>query len=164
MTDHLGELASDAAIAHTLQSMCLRANPATITGAATYVAQGNGGLATQASAATIPCPVYIPAGVEKLRLSSSCGVNDVAPGCTLKIGLYPMGAPSGSNGVWNPNLGAVVAGSEITFTTPGANTTPAETVNDFTAPAAGWYWIAVNASGAMTVNSVVAIPFRLERL
>lgn len=94
---------------------------------------------------------YVVAGKTlQLSLYSSLFVNATAAGATFKVGLYPITTSAGAANQINLDVGAVVAGSEVTFTTPGANTRSQGSSGDFAAPAQGPYAICVNVSGGPT--------------
>jgi hypothetical protein len=143
---------------------------ANITGAGDYLAPTNGAVVAATAAGTnwFPIELYaadyaISGRTTKLRLVADLGFNDNAPTVTFKVGLYPVGNPSGGTTVWNPNVSAVIAASQITFTTPGANVwAGSQNSGDFTFPSDGRYIFGVNASGAMAANSYGTMPLRLE--
>jgi hypothetical protein len=152
-----------------LFTVVARAAAANIVGAAVYPFAAPS-IAAAASANLTPAVFYLAAAdhavtgyTTKLRVASGCLVDDVAPGQTLVIGLYPVGTPSGGVGVFNPNLGTVVTGSTVTWTTPAANSSAAEQATaDFGIPADGWYCFGMSVGGAFTVASDVVLPARLE--
>ena len=86
----------------------------------------------------------------KLNLFTGYFGNGTAPGATFKVGLYPVSASGGAANLINLDLDTVVTGSQVTFTTPGANGRLSGTSGDFTAPAAGFYALCVNVSGGPT--------------
>ncbi len=104
----------------------------------------------------------------KLRLKVHLmSVNDVAPARTLVVGLYPCSGPAsgttGGAGVRAYAAGTVVTGSEITFTTPAADTfTTDQTTASFAFPADGLYAIGCSINGALAANSGVHIIVELQ--
>lgn len=106
--------------------------------------------------------------VPKLRIKISLvAVNDAAPGRTITVGLYPCSGPtSGTTGAANTRVyssGTVVSGSEITFTTPAADTFTTDQYSaTFDLPSDGLYAIASYVNGALAANSGVHILSELE--
>lgn len=152
-----------------LQVSNARATAANIASAAVYAMQPGGAFALQSTAGTYllfgldPADFAVAGRTTKLRVVVSGLVNDAAPAMNFVFGLYPLGTPSGTVNVVNPNFGTVVAGSTVTFNAPGANTSPGPTSSgDFDFPAAGRYGIGVNCSAAMAANSAVNWAVRLE--
>lgn len=160
----------------SIQRLALRVQASVVTGAAVYVGQGNGAVIAQTTAGANPPlidldPASTGIGIgltgrtTKLRLISAAATTDTAAGAALTIGLYPLGTPSGGTTVWNPNLGTVVSGSTVAYTSVAlaANTViAASSSGAFTCPAAGIYCVAIAADGAMTANSNVVVTYRLE--
>lgn len=104
----------------------------------------------------------------KLRIKVNLmSVNDAAPARTLVVGLYPCSGPStgvtGGVGVRAYTAGTVVSGSEITFTTPAADTFTTDQYSaTFDVPADGLYAIATSINGALAANSGVHIIAELQ--
>ncbi len=104
----------------------------------------------------------------KLRIKIHLfSVNDAAPGRTLVVGLYPCSGPStgstGGVGVRAYAAGTVVTGSEITFTTPAADTFTTDMYSTtFDIPVDGLYAIATSINGALAANSGVHVISELQ--
>lgn len=109
-----------------------------------------------------PADYTIGSLTNKYRIRASCLTNNVAPAQTLTVGLYPVTASAGASGTVSVTLDTVVAGSTIAFTTPAANTLSQNVTADFTAPAAGYYAIAVALTGATAASSNVAVGATLQ--
>lgn len=95
----------------------------------------------------------------KYRVRAACHVNAVAPAANFTVGLYPVATWGGASGA-DPiiaTLGAVVAGSTIAFNAPAASSAGQGNSGDFTAPAAGWYALAVVVSATTAANSRVSL-------
>jgi hypothetical protein len=100
----------------------------------------------------------------KYRVRGQVIVNAVAPTTNWTIGLYPVATWGGASGS-SPTvatLGTVVAGSTIAFNAPAANSQNQGNSGDFTAPAAGYYVLAVVNSGAAAVGSFVSVFATLQ--
>lgn len=146
-----------------------RAQASAITGAATYIGSIGGVLAAVGSSANTQV-IYIQptdwaaSGFSTmLRLLVGCLVTDTAPAITFTWGLYPVSAWSGTGANTNLTLGTVTSGSTVPFASPAANSLTAETSSgDFSIPAAGFYTIAVAASGAAAANSNPTFPWALQ--
>lgn len=140
---------------------------ASITGAGDYTAGNAGTVQAPATVGQGALLVYLdPANGTKLRMAAAAAVNATAPGRTVIWGLYAIGTPVGGANVFDPTLGAVIAASQITFASGDlvAGAKLPETVTaDFDCPAAGWYCLGVNASGAFTASSLVVTACRLEQ-
>ncbi len=99
-----------------------------------------------------------------LRLRASLMINDTAPSAgDWTWGLYPVTAVSGATGNIQMTVGAVVAASVVTITSPAADSMNAVVGSDFAHPAAGWYAIgmATQAYGAAaTYATRVAVETR----
>lgn len=152
-----------------LQVSNARATSGNITGSGVYPMQPGQNFSVATGAGTFlvfgldPADFAVTGLSTKLRFVVSGLVNDTAPAMNFVFGLYPVGTPSGGLNIINPNFGTVVSGSTVTFTAPGANTSPGPTSSgDFDFPTAGRYGIAVNCSAAMTANSAVNFAVRLE--
>jgi hypothetical protein len=99
----------------------------------------------------------------KLRLHAQLFVNNVAPATNFVPGLYPVTTSGAASGVDSGvNVGAVVTGSTVAFTTPAATAQLQSTSGDFNAPAAGFYVFAVVIGGAMVAGSRVTLGVQLE--
>lgn len=149
-----------------------RGQASSITGAATYYVPIAGSIAALSGVATAnPFPFYVQptdwaaAGyTTQLRLLVGCLVTDTAPGTTFVFGLYPVtGWASAVATQTTITLGAVVANSTVTYTTPAANSITAETASSaFPIPVAGYYMIGVAVAGAAAVASNPSFPWALQ--
>lgn len=100
----------------------------------------------------------------KLRLRAQLAVNAVAPGNTYTFGLYPVttfGGTSGNKSIVTV-IGALVAGSNVAFATPGASAAQQSVSAEFTAPANGWYVLGLAVSAPAAANSWVAFLAQLQ--
>lgn len=102
----------------------------------------------------------------KLRIRAQLFTNDVAPGGNYVIGLHPITRPnpSGGAGLCIYTIGAAVAGSTITYTTPAADgpPTPQAAGADFAMPADGLYVIGVVTSANVATSAHVHIAAQLQ--
>jgi hypothetical protein len=100
----------------------------------------------------------------KLRVRAQVITNAVAPTVSYTTGLYPVATWGGASGA-SPTvatISAVVTGSTVAITTPSANTANQGNSGDFTAPASGWYVLAVVPSGTAAANSLQNIEAYLQ--
>lgn len=105
-----------------------------------------------------PARYVAGARTTKLNLEAVVVVGATAPAITLTFGVYPIT----SIGAGNVNLGAVQSGSTIAFASPGANSLNQNVSGDFNAPgSAGYYGIAVAASGASAASPTVQMVGRI---
>lgn len=98
----------------------------------------------------------------KMRMRAHCLVNSIAPGVTFKVGLYPVSLSGGLGGRSNITLGAVVAGSQVTFAAPGASSINPGVSGDFTIPADGLYVVGLNLSAGIPAGSTVTFAAQLQ--
>lgn len=102
----------------------------------------------------------------KLRLATWMVTNNVAPQTTFVVGLYPVTATSYLAPGLLPvisTLGAVVAGSTVTYAVPAAVRRLASVSADFVAPAAGFYVLGVAITGTgMATDAVLSVAARLQ--
>jgi hypothetical protein len=104
----------------------------------------------------------------KLRVRAVLATNDVAPGATFVIGLHPVTRPnpSGGAGLVIYTIGAAIAGSTVTYTTPAADgpATPQQASADFALPANGLYVLGfVQSVGALAASSHVHMSAQLQQ-
>jgi hypothetical protein len=105
----------------------------------------------------------------KYRIAAQLHVNATAPTITFVMGLHPVTAVAGAAGQLTYTVGAAIAGSTVTYTTPGASsqngsgaTNTTGLSGDFAIPADGYYVPAVVPSGAGAANSVVGLTWQLQ--
>ncbi len=89
----------------------------------------------------------------KLRLRTAISANATAPAINFTFGLRPI-TVAGAADTLTFALGAAVASSTVTITTPTASNTTTGLSADFSAPADGPYALAVVTSGTIANNSV----------
>lgn len=100
----------------------------------------------------------------KLRLRAQYLGNSVAPGTNFAPALYPVtavGGPSGSS----PSItttGALVTGSNLTFTAPAGSAMLNAASTEFNAPSAAFYCFAVVVGGVMAAGSQCIIGVQLQ--
>lgn len=99
---------------------------------------------------------------KRLRIKALRGVNATAPGVNFTVGLHPVTAGGGVTGGVTYNAGAVIAGSTVVFTAPGATSLSQTIGTSFAFPATGLYEIAVVNSGTTAVASGINIVAELE--
>lgn len=98
----------------------------------------------------------------KLRVLAFSMVNNTAPAISYTYGLYPIATSIGGAGSNSVTVGAVVAGSTCTITTPAANSTNNRAVStDFSFPTAGAYALGVVPSGSETANALLSHRVKL---
>lgn len=93
----------------------------------------------------------------KYNVKALCLVNAVAPTVTYTVGLYPITKSEGAENSNSLTLGAVTAGSAVAFATPAKESLNQSASGSFTAPAAGYFALAVVVSGAAAAKSSVTI-------
>lgn len=104
----------------------------------------------------------------KLKIKVQLFTNDVAPGATFTVGLYPFSRPatSGGSGVLIYQPGTVVTGSTVTFTTPGADGAFNGTSGDFALPAPGHYALGFTMTlptlTSVATNAHVHMQYQLQ--
>lgn len=98
----------------------------------------------------------------KLRVRAQCATNATAPAITIATGLYPVSSVAGGAGVNQATLGAVLSGSQVTFTTPTASTPNQGNSGDFAFPADGYYVLGVTFSGALAANAALGLTAQLQ--
>lgn len=96
----------------------------------------------------------------KLRLEAFCHIGATAPGQTMTVGLYPVTTLTNTG---LAAVGTVTAGSTVAFTTPAANSHAHNASTDINVPAAGWYCIGVNFTGATAASSNTLLGVNLQR-
>jgi hypothetical protein len=132
------------------------------TGTGTFMINGS----YVASATTGASPIYllpitgseyaVAGKTTKLRLRTAWATNNVAPGNTATLGLYPVSVSGTAGaGLWQITLGTVVSGSTVVVTTPGPNTASPVVGSDFTIPADGLYTVGVSLSAGGAANSAI---------
>lgn len=89
-----------------------------------------------------------------LRLRVFTTTNGTAPGISYTYGMYPISSIAGSGNTINLTVGAVVAGSTVTRTTPAASSGFVDASADFAIPSDGRYVLGVSTSGAQGTGSV----------
>jgi hypothetical protein len=132
-----------------------------------FFANGGGFFATPTSKIFLryldPADYAAGSRTTKYRLRAAIGTNAVAPAANFVFGLYPLTfVPGASGSAGTFTVGAVTAGSTVTFNAPGANSSPTPSVAEFTAPAAGRYAIGIAVSAAVAVNSQVDLLASLD--
>lgn len=128
------------------------------------------GLATPLSAIFIEAEDFpnVADITPKLKIKVQLFTNDVAPGATFTVGLYPFSRPStsGGSGVLIYQPGTVIAGSTVTFTTPGADGAFNGTSGDFALPAPGHYALGfvmtLPTLTSVATNAHVHIQYQLQ--
>jgi hypothetical protein len=100
----------------------------------------------------------------KLRVKVTVNCNDVAPGHNFVFGLHPVTRPatSGGAGLCIYTIGAAVAGSTVTATTPAADSSAAFTGADFALPADGQYVLGVVTNGTTATSAHVHLSAALQ--
>jgi hypothetical protein len=110
-------------------------------------------------------PISGGAKAPKLRVRAQLYVNDVALFTgTFKVGLYPITRPatSGGAGLNIYTLGTVVAGSQVTFTNPAADSANAGASADFALPADGHYVLGVATSATVATSSHAHVSAQIQ--
>lgn len=85
----------------------------------------------------------------KLRVRWTLNINAVAQTGSMTAGLYPITLPFGGSSAQAPlvaTVGTVVAGSTVSFVTPGANSYTVTESSEFNAPSAGVYIFGVGTT------------------
>jgi hypothetical protein len=145
------------------------------TTAATYLLGQYGTQASQPPA-VVPVPAngyvfYLDPGdwlagarQTKLRIRGWALTDATAPAVTFTIGLYPVATWGGASGSAPTiaTIGVAVSGSTAAIASPAASSQAPVTSTAFTAPAAGFYVIAVAVSGTSAANATVAVEGRLQ--
>lgn len=100
----------------------------------------------------------------KLRVKATANCNDVAPGHNFVFGLHPITRPatSGGAGLCIYTIGAAVASSTVTATTPAADSSAAFTSSDFALPADGQYVLGVVTNGTTATSAHVHLSAALQ--
>lgn len=100
----------------------------------------------------------------KLRLKIVLAVNDVAPTGNFTFGLHPVSRPStsGGAGLCIYTIGAAVAGSTVTRSTPAADSINVDVGADFALPAAGFYVIGMVSTATVATSSHLHISAALQ--
>lgn len=99
----------------------------------------------------------------KCNLRTSLVANATAPAITFTVGLYKVEAAKGGEAAVELTLaGSPITGSTCAFATPAKETLTEVASGDFSAPAAGFYAIAVAVSGSAAAKSSVAIRSILQ--
>ncbi len=98
----------------------------------------------------------------KLNMQATAIANAVAPGITFTVGLYPVSASAGAEAVVSLTLGSVISGSTAAFTTPAKETLSEVASGLFVCPSAGFFAMAVVASGSATAKSSTVIRASLQ--
>lgn len=100
----------------------------------------------------------------KLLVRVQLYTNDVAPGSTFVVGLYPVTRPATSGGagllIYTP--GTVVLNSTVTFTTPAADAAAVLSTVEFAVPATGHYAFGFTSSAVIATNAHVHMQFQLQ--
>lgn len=102
----------------------------------------------------------IVARTTKLRVRAFVMTNSTAPGTTFTVGLYPVSAVTGTDP--DATLGTVTSGSTVAVATPALSTRNQGNSGDFTAPAAGYYALAVVLAGSTAAVSVTVVRALLQ--
>lgn len=98
----------------------------------------------------------------KLRIMAFSMVNATAPAISYTYGLYPIATSVGGSGINSVTVGAVVASSTCTITTPAANSTNNRAVSsDISFPTAGAYALGVVPSGSETAGACLSHRVKL---
>lgn len=84
-----------------------------------------------------------------------------APGCSFTFGLYPVTFNATAENIPRCVMGTVVAGSELTFTTPAAGSLTYSFIT-FAAPTIGQYTIGKTQTGNMATSSQVSVTGRVS--
>lgn len=92
-----------------------------------------------------------------LRIRATLLTNATAPAITFTTGLYPVTAAGGAASTVSVTLGSVITGSTVAFASPAKETLGNGHTEDFAAPAAGYYALAVAVSGSAAASSSVAV-------
>jgi hypothetical protein len=141
-------------------------------GAATYLMLPQAGTllnadATSQSAVPViyldPADYAVTGRATKYRVRATLLSNANAPTVNFTVGLYPLTGVAGATSLQiTPTLGTVTSGSTVAFTAPSASSTNQSNSGDFTAPAAGYYALAVAVSGSPAANSGISIRAELQ--
>jgi hypothetical protein len=159
----------------TVEQTYFTAGPAQITGAANFYLLGVGGagsvVGSGVAASIAPAVVrsipadYTISGLTTVgRVAVEMWTNATAPAITFTFQLFSLSGLGGGAGLITPTIGAGVAGSIATITTPALGTTTSAVSSDFTLPTSGGtaYVMGVASSGAMAANSYVAGTMLLQ--
>lgn len=92
-----------------------------------------------------------------LRIRAQLYTNDVAPGGNYTVGLHSITRPSvsGTAGQCRYTLGAAVAGSQVTFAAPVADSLLSAVSASFAVPAAGHYVIGLVTTATVASSAHV---------
>jgi hypothetical protein len=106
---------------------------------------------------------YAASGLSpRFRISAFVTANDVSPGISFTVGLYPVTAVTGTGGNPTVTLGTLVSGSATSALSPGTGTAPGNS-GLFAIPAGSPPWaIGVVLSGTPGANSAGVVYARLE--
>jgi len=97
----------------------------------------------------------------KLRLRAQVATNATAPTNSFVIGLHSV-TVAGTADTIGFTAGAVVTGSGVTHTTPGASGIVSGVTADFTVPADGAYCLAVVTDGTIANNAMAQCSAQLQ--
>lgn len=100
----------------------------------------------------------------KLRVRGQLYVNDVAPTGNFTFGLHPITRPatSGGAGLVIYTIGAAVASSTFTITTPAADSSNNGVSSDFAIPADGHYVLGVVTTATVAASSHLHLSASLQ--
>ena len=113
--------------------------------------------ADYAAAGTGPTP-----RTTKCRVRAQLFANSTASATTWTVGLYPVSTFGAGATPQATALGAVVTGSTVAFATPAANSQATLASTDFSAPAAGYYVLAVANAATAAAGAVVFVQATLQ--
>lgn len=127
--------------------------------ATTYIASNSVGFVSGTSTSSILLPVYpfVPTNYAvtgktlQLKLTVNGMINGTAPAFTITFSLRPITIGGGA-GVITYTAGAAVAGSDVQFIAPAANSAPINSAT-FNAPTSGTYGVGVTVSAGPAANS-----------
>lgn len=109
-----------------------------------------------------PAGLAVAARQTRLRVRAQVLANATAPAADFTVALYVASATGGAGGVVNVTLGAEVAGSAATITSPAANSMTAAASTDFAAPVAGFYALVVTPSAQTAASADVVVRAELQ--
>jgi hypothetical protein len=98
----------------------------------------------------------------KFRMRGIAYSNPTSAAASFTLGLYPVAGIGGSPGQMSITLGAVVAGSTVSFGLPATSTATPAVGSDFALPTQGVYAFGVVVGSTTNANSLVGLYSRLE--
>ncbi len=123
---------------------------------------GSGYSASPIYAAVTPADFAVAGLTTQFRIRVVTTVNATAPGVNFTYGLYPISSIAGGSTLLSTTVGAAVAGSTVTRSTPGAGSASLDASSDFTIAAPGAYVLGVSPSGASNGSSYSGFTIQLQ--